>query len=299
MLPKKKVNAMTVDVEDYFHVSAFENVINPADWDKHSSRVVKSTMRILELFSERNVKATFFTLGWVAKRYPELVKEIVQDGHELASHGFNHQKATKMTASEFLEDVSMAKSLLEDISGGAVDGYRAPSFSIMEANEWAFDVLAEAGYTYSSSTYAIKHDHYGTPNWPNKPYQARNGLWEFPQSTVEMMGKKLPAGGGGFFRLQPYLISKNLVNRFHAQQDHPYIFYFHPWEIDADQPVMQDAPLKSRLRHYVNLSRMYKKVDALSQDFEWVSMREAHKGYLDDVSEKQPSFNSEVACASA
>lgn len=280
MLPAGKINAMTVDVEDYFHVAAFENVIDPKDWDEQACRVVESTRRILALFAERGVTATFFTLGWVAERYPELVKEIVQQGHELASHGYDHQKATKMDPKAFFEDVSKAKALLESISGVEVVGYRAPSFSIMESNEWAFDVLAQAGYQYSSSTYAIQHDHYGTPNWPNEPYQLSNGLWEFPQSTVNIMGKRLPAGGGGFFRLQPYFISENLVKRFHAQQSHPYIFYFHPWEIDSEQPRIDDAPLKSRLRHYVNLSKMFRKIDALVTNFKWVSMREAHQSYL-------------------
>ncbi|MEG3765049.1 XrtA system polysaccharide deacetylase [Alteromonas sp. 14N.309.X.WAT.G.H12] len=275
-----KMNAMTVDVEDYFQVAAFDGVISRKVWDDQAPRVATSTRRILALFKERGVKATFFTLGWVAERYPSLVREIVNDGHELASHGYDHQRATLMTPETFYNDVVKAKAILEDVSGVEVIGYRAPSFSIMECNEWAFSLLRKAGYQYSSSTYSINHDHYGTPDWPNEPYQLSNGLWEFPQSTVDVMGKRLPAGGGGFFRLQPYFISANLINRFHKQKQHPYIFYFHPWEIDRDQPRISGAPLKSKIRHYINLAKMFGKIEALASEFKWVSMRDAHQDYL-------------------
>jgi polysaccharide deacetylase family protein (PEP-CTERM system associated) len=274
------LNAMTVDVEDYFQVAAFDNIIAPSDWDQYEIRVEKTTNQLLDLFAAKNVKATFFVLGWVAERCPDVVRRIVNEGHELASHGYGHQKATRMTSDDFFADVQKAKNILEDIGGVEVRGYRAPSFSIMEDNVWAFDELKKAGYQYSSSTYAIKHDHYGTPNWPNQPHKFENGLWEFPQATVDVLGKRMPAGGGGFFRLQPYLMSKAMINRFHKQQNHPYIFYFHPWEIDPEQPTIPGAALKSKMRHYVNLSRMYSKVSALSGDFAWDTIYNTHEKYL-------------------
>jgi polysaccharide deacetylase family protein (PEP-CTERM system associated) len=287
---KVMLNAMTVDVEDYFQVAAFDEVIDPKNWDQYDIRVEKTTHQLLDLFEEKGVKSTFFTLGWVAERCPSIVKRIVQDGHEIASHGYGHQKATRMTADAFFADIDKAKKILEDQAGVEVKGYRAPSFSIMEDNVWAFDELKKAGYLYSSSTYAIKHDHYGTPNWPNQPHQFENGLWEFPQATVDVLGKRMPAGGGGFFRLQPYLMSKTMIKRFHKQKNHPYIFYFHPWEIDPEQPSVPGAALKSKMRHYVNLSKMYGKVSSLSDDFVWDTIANTHSQYLLGAKNERPNI---------
>lgn len=265
-------NAMTVDVEDYFQVAAFDKKIDPADWDNYPYRGGDSTRRILDIFSQNNVKATFFTLGWVAERDPELIRLIVEGGHELASHGYWHQKAFTQTRKDFEKDIADSKSLLEDVSGVQVKGYRAPSFSIDKRNEWAFDSLKEAGYIYSSSTYAIAHDHYGTPDWPTKPYRLDNGLWEFPQATVDHVGRRFPVGGGGYFRLFPFALSKFFIESFHKQHNHPYIFYFHPWEIDKDQPKIGGVSAKSKFRHYVNLSKMEDKITRLSESFDWDSI---------------------------
>lgn len=271
----KPMHAMSVDVEEHFQVGAFEKCVMREDWVNHESRVVESTNRILNLFEEKGVKSTFFTLGYVAKNHPDLIKRIVAGGHELASHGFFHQRVTDLSREQFLEDVTSTKSLLEDISGKEILGYRAPSFSICEKNEWAFEVLKETGHRYSSSTYPVVHDHYGTPDWPDEPYEPVPGLIELPQATIQLKGRKLPVGGGGYFRLIPYGLSKMAIKQFHKEHDTPYIFYFHPWEIDTGQPKINGAPLKSRLRHYVNLNRMEGKIARLSGDFNWVSIAEA------------------------
>jgi|TARA_Y100001973_G_C5187888_1_gene329035 polysaccharide deactylase family protein, PEP-CTERM locus subfamily len=271
----RPMHAMSVDVEEYFQVGAFEHCVKREDWVNHESRIVQSTDRILDLFASKGVKATFFTLGYVAKNHPDLIKRIVAGGHELASHGFYHQRVTDLSRGEFLNDISSTKALLEDIGGQEILGYRAPSFSICEKNQWAFEVLQETGHRYSSSTYPVIHDHYGTPNWPDEPYEPVPGLLELPQATIELKGRKLPVGGGGYFRLMPYALSKMAIKQFHKEHNVPYIFYFHPWEIDADQPKIGGAPLKSKFRHYVNLGRMEKKIAALSTDFSWVSIAEA------------------------
>jgi peptidoglycan-N-acetylglucosamine deacetylase len=268
--------AMTVDVEEYFQVAAFLDQIKVDSWEGYESRVVAVTRRILAMFARHDVKATFFTLGWVAKRHPDLIKEIVAHGHELASHGFYHQKVTEQSYGDFKQDLKSAKALLEDISGQQILGYRAPSFSICEKNPWAFDALMETGHIYSSSTYPVNHDHYGAPTWPCTPHMTKQGILELPQATADVLGRRLPVGGGGYFRLMPYWLGKKLINRFHEQHDHPYIFYFHPWEIDPEQPRIEGANLKSRFRHYVNLSRMEGKIEQLSQDYNWVSVAEAY-----------------------
>lgn len=270
----KMKNAMTVDVEDYFQVAAFENQVKVDDWGKFNLRSGDNTRKLLEMFSKHNVTSTFFMLGCVAERDPQLVKDIVAGGHELASHGYWHQKAFRQTPDAFFNDVDASKKLLEDLAGVEVKGYRAPSFSIDKRNEWAFDMLKKAGYTYSSSTYAVAHDHYGTPDWPTKPYMLDNGLWELPQATIEKFGKRLPVGGGGYFRLFPLQLSQWFISQFHEQHDHPYIFYFHPWEIDPEQPKIDGASAKSRFRHYVNLGKMEKKIESLCRSREWGSIAE-------------------------
>ena len=266
-------NAMTVDVEDFFHVSAFESVISPSQWKDYQPRVDTNTRRLLDLFAKKEVKSTFFVLGWVAERYPDLIKEIHSQGHEVASHGYAHKRVTLLSRDEFLQDVKRSKNHLEDLLGEQIIGYRAPSFSIGYSNEWAFEVLAELGFKYSSSTYPVKHDLYGTPDWPRFAYNRPENIIEIPIPTLRLMGKQIPIGGGGYFRLYPYKVTQKLVSKYLRQEKQPYSFYFHPWEIDADQPRLKNAPLKSRFRHYVNLHRTEAKLIRLLDDFNWSTMR--------------------------
>ena len=272
MAPPNLRNALTIDVEDYFQVSAFAPYIARADWDTVECRIERNVDRILALLSERNVKATFFTLGWIAERYPQLVHRIVHSGHELASHGYGHERASDMSRQAFTEDVTRAKALLEDLSGQAVIGYRAPSFSIGVGNLWAFEVLDRAGYRYSSSVYPIKHDHYGMPDSPRFAYRVGAGLLEIPITTVRMGKRNLPSSGGGYFRLLPYATSRWLLKRVNQREHEPAIFYFHPWEIDAGQPRVPGINLKTRFRHYVNIPRMEGRLQQLLADFEWGRM---------------------------
>lgn len=265
-------NALTVDVEDYFQVSAFESHIDRADWDRLECRVERNIARILTLFAQHDAKATFFTLGWVAERYPTLVREIVQQGHELASHGFAHQRASSLSEADFLADITRAKSLLEDVGGVAVKGYRAPSFSIDERNLWAFDALSRAGYAYSSSIYPIFHDHYGMPDAPRFAHQRASGLMEIPITTLRLRERNFPASGGGYFRLLPYRASKWMFSQVNRLEQRPVVFYFHPWEIDPDQPRIQAAAAKAKFRHYLNLNRMEGRLTQLLQDFRWGRM---------------------------
>lgn len=272
-----RLNAMTVDVEDYFQVSAFEGVVQKKDWDSISLRVGDNTNRLLDLFAKNNVKSTFFTLGWVAQRCPEVIKRIVDEGHELASHGLAHQRVTTMSEEQFREDVRQSKDILENIGGVELKGYRAPSFSINDSNTWAYDILKELGFTYSSSTYPIHHDLYGVPEWPRFQYQRDNGLIEIPIPTIRKKETNIGIGGGGYFRLYPYWLSKRRISEFMKTENAPYSFYFHPWEIDAQQPKFENAHWKSKARHYINLSKMEGKVEKLLDDFNWVTMREAYK----------------------
>lgn len=267
---------MTVDVEDYFHVSAFEDVIEPKNWNDLTLRVEHNTHRLLELFEKHQAKCTFFTLGWVAEKCPELIKAIVDQGHELASHGFSHRRNTTMSQAEVKDDILRSKNLLEDLSGHSVLGYRAPSFSINESNTWVFEILNELGFEYSSSTYPIEHDLYGVPHWPRFPYQREEGILEIPIPTLHNKGKNTGIGGGGFFRLYPYWLSKKRINAFHQQENKPYSFYFHPWEIDPQQPRIQGASIKSRLRHYINLNAMEPKLVRLLKDYQWSTMQSVY-----------------------
>lgn len=272
-----RLNAMTVDVEDYFQVSAFESIVEQSDWDSLKLRVGDNTHRILDMFAQHNVKSTFFTLGWVAKRCPDVIKRIVDEGHELASHGLAHQRATTMSKQALFDDIKQSKDILEDISGTEIKGYRAPSFSINDSNVWAYDILKELGFTYSSSTYPINHDLYGVPDWPRFKYVRDNGLIEIPIPTIKKKDTNVGIGGGGYFRLYPYWLSRKRIVNYMKTESAPYSFYFHPWEIDAEQPRFDDAPWKSKARHYVNLSRMGGKIEKLLTDFNWVSMREAYE----------------------
>ncbi len=264
-------NAMSIDVEDYFQVSAFAPYISRDSWDSQPCRVERNMARIFALLDERDVKATFFMLGWIAERYPQLVRDIVRNGHELASHGSGHLRASDQSPAAFLDDVTRSKKLLEDLGGMAVIGYRAPSFSIGANNQWAFDTLQEAGYLYSSSIYPIRHDHYGMPDAPRFKFQPRTGLYELPITTVHLFGRNLPASGGGYFRLMPYAVSRWLMLHVNETDRQPCIFYCHPWEFDPEQP-RQQTDMKTRFRHYVNLSRTEPRLRALLRDFEWGRM---------------------------
>ncbi|MCX4024989.1 DUF3473 domain-containing protein [Endozoicomonas sp. SM1973] len=263
------VNAMSVDVEDYFQVSAFEKTIQRVDWDNLPKRVELNTQRILELFAQHQVKATFFTLGWVAERFPQLIRTIIAEGHELASHGYGHLRATSQTPEEFREDIRKAKQLLEDIGGKAVVGYRAPSYSISKDNLWVHDELLESGHQYSSSIYPINHDLYGIPDAPRFKYQCDNGLWEIPITTVKVNRKNLPFGGGGYFRLYPYWLSRWGIKQLNKKEGQSAVFYFHPWEIDVNQPRQSNISFKSRFRHYLCLNRMEFRLTSLLKDFKW------------------------------
>ena len=269
---------MTVDVEDYFHVSAFENTISPEDWHKYPLRVEKNTYRLLELFEQHQAKCTFFILGWVAEKCPELIQSIASLGHEIASHGHAHQRVIDMTREQFFHDVEKSKKILEDSSGKAVLGYRAPSFSVNDKNKWAFDVLLELEFKYSSSTYPIKHDLYGVPDWPRFCYQRPEGILEIPIPTLRKNNKNIGIGGGGYFRLYPYKLSDKRIQRYLFEEKQPYNFYFHPWEIDPGQPRIKSASLKSKLRQYINLSKMEGKLIRLLEDYQWSTMQDT---YLD------------------
>jgi polysaccharide deacetylase family protein (PEP-CTERM system associated) len=264
-------NALTVDVEDYFQVSAFARHIARDTWDRLPCRVERNVDVILALLDDHKAHATYFTLGWIAERYPHLVRRIVEQGHELASHGYAHLRASDQSREEFRQDITRAKALLEDIGGVAVKGYRAPSFSIGRGNLWALECLSEAGYRYSSSVYPIRHDHYGMPDAPRFAFYPNgcNGLLELPVTTVSLFNRNLPAGGGGYFRLLPYRVSRWCLRRVNAVDGQPCVFYFHPWEIDPGQPRQRGISLKTRFRHYVNLSSMERRIRSLCKDFHW------------------------------
>lgn len=264
-------NAMTIDVEDYFQVSAFSRHIARDNWQSIPSRVERNIDHILDMLSETNIQATFFTLGWIAERYPEMIRGIVDAGHELASHGYDHVRATCQTPAQFAFDVCNSKDILEQIGGQPILGYRAPSFSIGAANLWAFDTLQQAGYRYSSSIYPIQHDHYGmasSSRFAFYPSGVTNFL-ELPISTVRFGGRNLPAGGGGYFRLFPYAFSRWLLRRINYCDGQPSIFYFHPWELDTGQPRISELSAKTRFRHYINLERMERRLHSLMHDFQW------------------------------
>lgn len=268
-------NAMTVDVEDYFQVSAFERYIPREEWDKKECRIEANVERILHRFSDANVKATFFTLGWVAERYPKMMMRIIEQGHEVASHGWAHVRVTQQTPDEFRQDVIRTKHLLEDVTGEAILGYRAASYSIGASNLWALDVLNQTGHKYSSSIFPIKHDLYGMPEAPRFAYHPHDDEFiEFPVTTIRMGEKNLPCGGGGWFRLVPYAGMRWAMKRVNRLDNQPVIFYFHPWEIDPDQPRQPGLDAKTRFRHYLNLNRMEARLTRLLSDFQWAPMRD-------------------------
>ncbi len=268
------INAMTIDVEDYFQVSALAPYIPRAQWDSRECRIEANVERILLMLDEHQTVATFFTLGWIAERYPQLVRRIVAAGHELASHGYGHQRVSELDEAEFSADIGSAKRLLEDLSGQEVKGYRAPSFSIGEGNLWAFDCLERAGYRYSSSIYPIRHDHYGMPDAPRFAHQVRAGLLELPVTTARFFDRNWPASGGGYFRLLPYPLSRWLLQQVNEGDRQAAIFYFHPWEIDAGQPRVPGISAKTRFRHYLNLKHTESRLRRLLADFRWGRMDE-------------------------
>jgi polysaccharide deacetylase family protein (PEP-CTERM system associated) len=282
-------NALTVDVEDYFQVEAFAGIIDRGDWEAFPRRVARNTNRHLDVFAEAGVSATFFTLGWVAKRHPELARRIVAEGHELASHGSDHYRADQQSPAEFRADVRRSKKLLEDIGGTAVAGYRAPTFSIGGKSRWAHAILAEEGFRYSSSVYPIAHDLYGTPHAPRRPFCPQPGFIEIPLTTMRMFGRNFPTAGGGYFRLLPYRVSRAALRKAGNELRTSCIFYMHPWEIDPDQPRQAQAPLRSRLRHYVNLGRTEDRLRRLLRDFRWTRM---DRLFLDETSPQPPLIES-------
>jgi polysaccharide deacetylase family protein (PEP-CTERM system associated) len=263
------MNALSIDVEDYFHVSAFAGRIRESDWDRLPCRVERNVERILSMLADAGAGATFFTLGWVAERYPALVRRIVDAGHEVASHGFAHARVSAQDRGAFLADIRLAKAILEDVAGCEVRGYRAPSFSVGPQSAWAFECIAEAGYRYSSSIYPIRHDHYGVPDAPRFAHVAHPGLLEVPVATVRMFDANWPAGGGGYFRLLPYCVSRWSLRRINGVDGKPAMFYFHPWELDPEQPRVEGIGAKTRFRHYLNLHRMEARLGRLLADFRW------------------------------
>ncbi|WP_338468546.1 DUF3473 domain-containing protein [Novosphingobium sp. ZN18A2] len=280
------VNGLSVDVEDWFQVGAFEKVIERGDWDGLVPRVEANCSAILEMFANAGVKGTFFTLGWVAKRHPAMMRAIADAGHEIASHGWDHARVFTLDPQRFARDISETRKVLEDITGQKVCGYRAPSFSIDARTPWAHEVLAEQGYVYSSSVAPIVHDHYGWREAPRFAFRpvAGSDLIEIPVTTAELAGRRIAAGGGGFFRVLPYGVSRWAIRQVNARDGRPAVFYFHPWEIDPGQPRVANAPLRSRLRHYTNLDRMQAKLSQLIGDFRW--------GRMDEVAASQAGMAS-------
>jgi len=268
------INALTIDVEDYFQVSAFSPYIPRDQWDNYECRVEKNVDCLLEMLEEHRTKATFFTLGWIAERYPQLIDRIVNSGHELASHGYGHERASDLSEVAFYADIIRAKQILEDRSGSEIRGYRAPSFSIGKKNMWAFDCLEKAGYQYSSSIYPIKHDHYGMPDAPRFSHQVCSGLIELPVTTARLFNRNWPASGGGYFRLLPYDFSHWLMKQVNLRDQQPVIFYLHPWEIDFEQPKVLGINLKAKFRHYINLHKTENRLRRLLKDFRWGRMDE-------------------------
>ena len=264
-------NALSVDVEDWFQVGAFETVISRDDWETLPRRVEANTVRALDLFDEAGVKATFFILGWIAARHPALVRRIAEAGHEVASHGWDHRRVFTMSEAEFRDDLEKARDAIEQAAGSRVAGYRAPSFSIDARTPWAHPVLAERGYAYSSSVAPVRHDHYGWPDSPRFAWRPVPGsdLIELPVTTVNVGRLRIAAGGGGFFRLFPYAFSRWAVARVNLDEGRPAVFYFHPWDIDPDQPRVSQAPIRSILRHYTNLAAMRPKLRKLLRDYQW------------------------------
>lgn len=276
MHSSEPINGLSVDVEDWFQVGAFEKVIDRSNWPSLDDRIERNCDQVLRLFADAGVKGTFFTLGWVAQRHGELMRQIVAEGHEIASHGWDHERVFRLGAKGFARDIDRARKTIEDASGSAVSGYRAPSFSIDARTPWAFEVLAEQGYAYSSSVAPVAHDHYGWRDAPRFAFQPLSGsdLVEVPVTTAILVGRRVAAGGGGFFRVLPYGFSRWAIRQVNRRECRPAVFYFHPWEIDPHQPRVSEAPMRSRFRHYTNLDAMAGKLRQLLGEFRWGRMDE-------------------------
>ncbi len=289
MTPTGLVNGLSVDVEDWFQVGAFEGVIDRGSWTSLDDRVERNCDRILEMFAAADVQATFFTLGWVAQRHGSLMRRIVDAGHELASHGWDHERVFRFDRASFTADLERSRKVLEDASGQRITGYRAPSFSIDQRTPWAYMALAEQGYEYSSSVAPISHDHYGwreAPRFAFKPLPWSD-LIEIPVTTAHFAGRRLAAGGGGFFRVLPYGFSRWAIRQVNDSDRRPAVFYFHPWEIDPQQPRVTGASLRSKVRHYTNLGVMAEKLEQLLGDFAW--------GRMDLLAHREKAFAQDMA----
>lgn len=261
------LNYLTVDVEDYFQVSAFEDIVRPEDWTHMEQRVTRNTEQVLDLLEEAAVKGTFFIVGWVAERYPQLVRDIHRRGHAIGAHSYWHRKVFDLDPQTFREDTRRVKSLLEEIIGEPVRGYRAPSYSITRNSLWAIDILKELGFTYDSSIFPVHHDTYGIPDAPRFAYRHANGLLEYPVSTARVANWNLPVSGGGYFRLFPYWFTRHFLRTINLNEGQPFVFYFHPWEIDPGQPRLQRARWRSRFRHYNHLAATADRLRRLFADF--------------------------------
>lgn len=307
VLDWKLRNILTIDVEDYFQVSAFDHIIGRSEWDRFESRVTANTEIILELMAAKSVTATFFILGWVAERFPDLVARIHSQGHEVACHGYSHKLIYQQTRQEFAEETRRAKSALEDIIGRPVVSYRAASYSVTRKSQWALQILAETGFLYDSSIFPIVHDRYGVPSAPRHPFQLKledkKGLFEFPISTVRILGINFPVGGGGYFRLLPYVVTKKAICRLNSRDELPLIFYLHPWEFDPRQPRLRVGG-STRFRHYLNLKHTSDRFQCLLQDFEFSSIAEIASTMrfpmlsLDEVMKDSQRKSTEVDSAS-
>ncbi len=274
-----QTHAMTCDVEDYFQVSAFDGIVPQSRWAELDCRIPRNIDNILQLFSDHDAKATFFTLGWVAEQHPEVIRRIVDQGHELGSHGMCHRRVWSQEPEEFRQDAHQARELLQDVGGVSVVGYRAASWSIDARTPWAHRILSEIGYRYSSSVYPISHDHYGAPGSPRQPHKIDGvSLIEIPPTTARFLNRNIPVGGGGFFRLFPLTLSHYFIRRHQSNETYPYLFYFHPWEIDPDQPRLSGASLRARFRHYLNLGKFEKRLCALLRDYQWGRMDAIYLG---------------------
>lgn len=288
---RETVNALTVDVEDYYQVEAFADIVRREDWPRWQSRVERNTQQLLELFVRYDVRATFFTLGWVAERHPGLVRAIIAAGHEVACHGYEHRLIYRQTPDEFRADVRRAKGILEDLLGARVEGYRAPSYSITAASLWALDILIEEGFRYDSSIFPIHHDRYGIPDAQRFPHTIRRAageIIEFPPSTVRLGGMNWPISGGGYFRLLPYAMFRCGLRRLNRVEAHAAIFFIHPWEVDPDQPIVPGARVNV-WRHRLNLHRTLPRLERLLTDFRFAPAREVIR--IADLSGAQPAFN--------
>ncbi|MFO8002447.1 MAG: DUF3473 domain-containing protein [Marinilabilia sp.] len=269
-------NYLTVDVEDYYQVSAFEPIVGLTKWDQYPSRVVKNTRTILEILERHDVSATFFILGWTGERNPGLVKEIVEKGHLIGCHSYEHRLIYTLSPKEFKQDTRRAKDILEQITGNPVLGYRAPSYSITRHSLWAFDILEELGFVFSSSVFPIYHDRYGIPDAPRFKFKVPgHDVTEYPISTARLLGRNIPVSGGGYFRIFPYWFTKRALSRINKTENQSFVFFIHPWEVDPEQPEMKDAGVVSRFRHYTNLSKTAGRFEKLLNDFQFVPIPEA------------------------